>query len=91
MRSRSSRQNEIGNRIGLGLRALYGEVLCEPLPDRFCELLGRLDAETTAAAARSQTARQGAPWPSTARPDRNAAGFLSPLRQAKVNCLELAE
>ena len=91
MRSRSLRRNEIGERIGLELRALYDEVLCEPLPDRFCELLGRLDEETRAAAARSPTARQVAPFPSTARPDLKSPGLPSRLRRAKVNCLEPAE
>jgi len=55
MRLRSSRRNQIGERIGLELRALYGEALCEPLPDRFCELLGRLEQVTTAATASSPT------------------------------------
>ncbi len=91
MRSRSSRRKEIGARIGSELRALYGEVLCEPLPYRFCELLGRLEEETRVAAARSPTARQGALSPSTARPDRKAPGLPSRLRQAKVNYLESAE
>ena len=91
MRSRSSRRNEIGERIGSELRALYGEVLCEPLPDRFCELLGRLEEETRAAAARSPTARQGAPSPSTARAKRKALGLPSRLRRTKVNFLEPAE
>ena len=91
MRSRSSRRNEIGERIGSELRALYGEVLCEPLPDRFCELLGRLEEETRAAAARSPTARQGAPSPSTPPADRKAPGLTSRLRRAKYYCLEPVE
>jgi len=35
MRTSSSRRNVIGARIGKELRALYGEVLREPLPERF--------------------------------------------------------
>ena len=91
MRSRSSHRNEIGERIGSELRALYGEVLCEPLPDRFCELLGRLEEEIRAAASRSPTAPQGAPSPSAARAKRKALGLPTRLRRAKVNCLEPAE
>ena len=89
MRSRSSRRNEIGERIGLELRALYGEVLCEPLPHRFCELLGRLEEEATA--ARAPTARQAAPFPSTPPADRKAPGLPSRLRRGKVYCLEPGE
>jgi hypothetical protein len=37
MRSRSSRPNEIAEKIGLELRALYSAVLREPVPDRFRE------------------------------------------------------
>ena len=91
MRLRSSRRNQIVERIGLELRALYGEVLCEPLPDRFCELLGRLEEVTTAATASSPTARLGAPFPSTGRADRETPGLPSRQRRAKVNCLELGE
>ena len=91
MRSRSSRRNEIGERIGSELRALYDEVLREPVPDRFCELLARLEEETTAAAARSQTAQEGAPSPSTAHADQKALGLPSRLRRTKVNFLEPAE
>jgi len=90
MRLRSSGRNQIAERIGLELRALYGEVLCEPLPDRFCELLGRLEAVTTAAAASSLTARQGVPFPSTSRADRKTPGLPSRQRGA-VNCLEPGE
>jgi len=67
---RSSRRKEIAERIGLELRALYGEVLSEPLPERFNELLGRLEEKTTAAAVHPPTAGQVAPLPSTARTDR---------------------
>ena len=88
---RLSRRNQIGERIGLELRALYGEVLCEPLPDRFCELLGRLDEVTIAATASSPTARQDAPLPSTGRADRKTPGLPSRQRRAKVNCLEPGE
>jgi len=64
MRSRSSRRNEIGERIGSELRALYGEVLCEPLPDRFCELLSRLQERSpTAATSSTPSARRAAPSP----------------------------
>jgi len=86
MRSRSSRRNQIKERIGLELRALYGEVLCEPLPDRFCELLGRLEEVTT-----GPDARQDAPFSSTSRADRKTPGLSARLRRPKVNCLEPAE
>jgi anti-sigma factor NepR-like protein len=91
MRSRSSRRNEIGERIGSELRALYDEVLREPVPDRFCELLRRLEEETTAAAGRSQYAREGAASPSTAHADQKALGLPSRQRRAKPHCLEPAE
>jgi hypothetical protein len=87
MRLRSSRRNQIQERIGLELRALYGEVLCEPLPDRFRELLGRLAPAT----ASSPTARQGAPFPSTSRADRKTPRLPSRQRRPKVNCSEPGE
>ena len=87
MRSRSSRRNEIGERIGLGLHALYGEVLCEPLPDRFCELLGRFEEETKAAAARFPTARQDAPSPSAARAKRQGPGITASAAPGKSQLL----
>jgi hypothetical protein len=91
MRSRSSRRNEIGGRIGLELRALYGEVLREPLPERFCELLDRLEEKTTTATASFPSTRQRAPFPLNVRADRKVSGLLSRQRGTKVNCLEPAE
>jgi hypothetical protein len=36
---------EVHRHLGLGLRALYAELLSDPIPDRFLELLRRLEAK----------------------------------------------
>ena len=46
MSSRSSRRNEIGGAIGDQLRAIYDEVLNEPIADRFFELLNQLETDS---------------------------------------------
>jgi hypothetical protein len=38
--------NEIGGQIGAQLRSLYDDVLNQPVPDRFLELLKRLETDT---------------------------------------------
>ncbi len=53
-RRRSSRQkapqsgepNKIGEQIGEQLRSLYDDVLNQPVPDRFLELLNKLETDT---------------------------------------------
>ena len=81
MRSRSSRPNEIVEKIGLELRALYCAVLREPVPDRFRELLGRLESGAIAAVAQPQTSCT----------DRNATGMACRPRSGKAYRLEPAE
>jgi len=39
------RRNHSGQALAKQLRELYQSVLAEPIPDRFIELLGRLEAE----------------------------------------------
>jgi len=89
MRTSSSRRNVIGGRIGMELRALYGEVLREPLPERFCDLLDRLEEKTEAASFPS--ARQGGLFPLNVREDRKVPELRSRQHGTKVNCLELAD
>jgi|APFre7841882630_1041343.scaffolds.fasta_scaffold09485_2 hypothetical protein len=36
----------VSEHIGKGLRELYGDMLSQPVPDRFLELLNRLEAST---------------------------------------------
>jgi hypothetical protein len=36
----------VSEHIGKGLRDLYGDMLAQPVPDRFLELLNRLEAST---------------------------------------------
>jgi len=45
--------NDIGEQIGKELRGLYGDVVSQPVPDRFLDLLDRL--ETTAIASPAGT------------------------------------
>ena len=45
MRSKSSAQQKISEQIGKELRAIYDDVLHEPIPDRFLALVDRLGEE----------------------------------------------
>jgi hypothetical protein len=40
------RNSNVKDHIGRQLRALYDEVACQPVPDRFMELLNRLDEKS---------------------------------------------
>ena len=71
------------------LRALYGEVLREPLPQRFCDLLDRLEEKTEAASFPSP--RQGGLFPLNVREDRKVPKLRSRQHGTKGNCLELAD
>jgi hypothetical protein len=73
MSSRSSRRNEIGGAIGDQLRAIYDEVLNEPIADRFFELLDQLETDSKLVAHQKNT-QKFAPFQSTARISRNAPG-----------------
>ena len=80
MRSKLSRQNEIAEKIGRELQALYDEVLREPLPDRFYELLDRLETRKTSVETRSETASKHAPSAVRATPTRLAR---TPVRRGQ--------
>jgi hypothetical protein len=43
--SAKKRSPNVKDHIGRQLRALYNEVAAQPVPDRFMELLNRLDAK----------------------------------------------
>ena len=47
MSSRARRRSAIGDKIGAQLRSIYNEVLNEPLPERFSDLLNQLETEGT--------------------------------------------
>jgi hypothetical protein len=46
--------------IGIRLKAFYDSVLSEPIPDRFAELLNRLDTSEGAAKSAASTKADGA-------------------------------
>ena len=75
MISRSSRRNEIGGAIGDQLRAIYDEVLNEPIADRFFELLGQLEMDSKLVAHQENTWKFASSQ-STARTGRNATGIM---------------
>lgn len=41
----SQKRNDVGEQIGEQLRSLYEDVLNQPVPDRFLELLNRLESD----------------------------------------------
>ena len=49
MSSTETRKDKIAAEIGAQLRAMSNNVLCEPLPNKFSELLARLEAGTIVA------------------------------------------
>ncbi|MBI1869181.1 MAG: hypothetical protein HYS06_12955 [Methylocystis sp.] len=53
---KGERSTEIGDQIGKQLRDIYEDVLGQPVPDRFIELLNRLERDTI-----SPVASVGAP------------------------------
>jgi hypothetical protein len=57
MRSKSSAQQKISEQIGQELRAIYDDVLHEPIPDRFLALVDRLGEEIAAVPMARQPAR----------------------------------
>lgn len=70
MPSKLSRQNAIVENIGEQLQTLYDEVLREPLPDRFCELLRRLESQKTTGETQSETNFKRAKSTARANPTR---------------------
>jgi hypothetical protein len=52
--SESRRSQGISEHIGKGLRELYGDMLAQPVPDRFLELLNRLEASTISPAPKAK-------------------------------------
>src|SRR5579883_1608417 len=44
VRSKSAPKQEIAEQIGLRLRGIYNDVLMQPIPDRFLDLLRQLEA-----------------------------------------------
>ena len=46
---------EIHSRIGSQLKALYNDVVEQPVPDRFAELLRRLEAQSSPDSARENS------------------------------------
>jgi len=52
MTLRPSRANSVVDEIGAQLRAMYEQVLHEPLPDRFSDLLNTLETDLNVARLR---------------------------------------
>jgi hypothetical protein len=55
---RASRSNKIGEQIGEQLRCLYNDVLTQPIPDRFVELLNKLEESTISPSAEPKAPRE---------------------------------
>ena len=87
MSSRSSRRNEIGGAIGDQLRAIYDEVLNEPIADRFFELLNQLETDSKLVAHKKNT-QKFAPSQSTTRISRNAPGIMPKSLAGRTKLLE---
>ncbi|GEM_PF-1880487 len=63
VRSKSAPKQEIAEQIGLRLRGIYNDVLMQPIPDRFLDLLRQLEAggepkPQTAAASKVTTPKK---------------------------------
>lgn len=52
------RTADIGEQIGRELRGLYDDVVAQPVPDRFLDLLNRLEKKTISSEARSKSPRE---------------------------------
>jgi hypothetical protein len=46
--------NDIGEQIGRELRGMFDEVLAQPVPDRFLDLLNRLETNTISSKAKAK-------------------------------------
>jgi hypothetical protein len=73
MRSKPSPQHKIGEQIGKELRAIYDDVLHEPIPDRFRVLMDRLGEELASTAPAPGPTSRVAPPLTTGRVPRAAA------------------
>jgi hypothetical protein len=87
MNSKLSRRNEIGGAIGDQLRAIYDEVLNEPIADRFFELLHQLETDSKLVAHQNNT-QKFAPSQSTGRISRNALGIIPKSLAGRTKLLE---
>lgn len=54
-----SQSNEIGEQIGKELRDLYDDMLSQPVPDRFLELLNELEKASISPVAKTRTPGEG--------------------------------
>ncbi|MGC1859850.1 MAG: NepR family anti-sigma factor [Methylocystis sp.] len=88
MSSRSSRRNEIGGAIGDQLRAIYDQVLNEPIADRFFELLDQLETDSKLVVAHQKNTQKFAPPQSTARISRNAPVIIPKSLAGRTKHLE---
>ena len=88
MSSRSSRRNEIGGAIGDQLRAIYDQVLNEPIADRFFEVLDQLETDSKLVVAHQKNTQKFAPSQSTARISRNAPGIMPKSLAGRTKLLE---
>jgi len=57
-RSKAEAPNDVGEQIGEQLRGLYDDILNQPIPDRFLELLNRLESDPISP-TRSKTPGEG--------------------------------
>lgn len=86
-RSTRPLSSDLQAHIGIRLKAFYDSVLSEPIPDRFAELLDRLDAADGSAAGsgagggRAVAASGRDDAKSTGEADGTADGFAAGLRR----------
>ncbi len=52
---KGSHKNDLAEQIGLGLRSVYDDVLAQPVPDRFFELLRQLETVSGAQSKKGAT------------------------------------
>ncbi|WP_018267324.1 MULTISPECIES: NepR family anti-sigma factor [Methylosinus] len=57
-RAKAAETSDLGEQIGEQLRGLYDDVLSQPVPDRFLELLNRLESDPISP-ERSKTPGEG--------------------------------
>jgi hypothetical protein len=88
MSSRSSRRNEIAGAIGDQLRAIYDQVLNEPIADRFFELVDQLETDSKLVVAHQTNTQKFAPSQSTACISRNAPVIIPKSLAGRTKRLE---
>lgn len=52
---KTASKNDVAEQIGLGLRSIYDDILAQPVPDRFFDLLRRLETVAEAQAEKDVT------------------------------------